>query len=140
MFVILSWNQSRSAPSSSSLLSPNPFFIDLVHLIRRSFRFSPLVRSLVRTCTKAWRYPLPRWGQYAMGCFYFTVPVVGGFGARLHAKPKYLLLVVFFSIGKEGICSSNAGRHVFIFFLIFFLRPIFLGRENDSRLTQGGGT
>ncbi|KAL3756956.1 hypothetical protein ACHAWU_007335 [Discostella pseudostelligera] len=26
----------------------------------------------------AWRYPLPRWGQFAMGCFYFSVPVVGG--------------------------------------------------------------
>ena len=26
----------------------------------------------------AWKYPLPRWGQYAMGCFYASIPIVGG--------------------------------------------------------------
>eukprot|EP01082_Thalassiosira_pseudonana_P015830 g13762.t1 g13762 contig9:380912-381537(+) len=34
--------------------------------------------KLKHTVHTAWRYPLPKWGQYAMGCFYFTIPVVGG--------------------------------------------------------------
>jgi hypothetical protein len=24
------------------------------------------------------RYPLPKWGRFIMGCFYFSVPVIGG--------------------------------------------------------------
>lgn len=27
---------------------------------------------------QAWRYPLPTWGRYAMGCFYASIPIVGG--------------------------------------------------------------
>ncbi|KAL7536865.1 hypothetical protein ACHAXR_007443 [Thalassiosira sp. AJA248-18] len=34
--------------------------------------------KIKNTVHTAWRYPLPKWGQYAMGCFYFTIPVVGG--------------------------------------------------------------
>ncbi|KAL3780928.1 hypothetical protein HJC23_009134 [Cyclotella cryptica] len=34
--------------------------------------------NLKHTVHTAWRYPLPRWGQFAMGCVYFTIPVVGG--------------------------------------------------------------
>mmetsp|Transcript_31272 Transcript_31272/g.67039 ORF Transcript_31272/g.67039 Transcript_31272/m.67039 type:complete len:148 (+) Transcript_31272:42-485(+) len=34
--------------------------------------------KLKHTVHTAWRYPLPKWGQYAMGCVYFTIPVVGG--------------------------------------------------------------
>jgi len=26
----------------------------------------------------AWRYPLPTWGRYAMGCLYASIPIVGG--------------------------------------------------------------
>jgi hypothetical protein len=51
--------------------------------------------------TKAWRYPLPRWGQYAMGCFYFTIPVVGGFGFGffgLLAHHTKRMVLFFFSI------------------------------------------
>jgi hypothetical protein len=33
------------------------------------------VKKYVHT---AWRMPLPKWSQFAMGCFYFSVPVVGG--------------------------------------------------------------
>mmetsp|Transcript_16218 Transcript_16218/g.34275 ORF Transcript_16218/g.34275 Transcript_16218/m.34275 type:complete len:140 (-) Transcript_16218:223-642(-) len=34
--------------------------------------------KIKHTVHTAWRYPLPKWGQYAMGCVYFTVPIVGG--------------------------------------------------------------
>mmetsp|Transcript_7623 Transcript_7623/g.13456 ORF Transcript_7623/g.13456 Transcript_7623/m.13456 type:complete len:151 (-) Transcript_7623:178-630(-) len=34
--------------------------------------------KIKHTVHTAWRYPLPKWGQYAMGCVYFTIPVVGG--------------------------------------------------------------
>ena len=33
------------------------------------------VKKYVHT---AWKVPLPKWGQFAMGCFYFSIPVVGG--------------------------------------------------------------
>mmetsp|Transcript_37495 Transcript_37495/g.90443 ORF Transcript_37495/g.90443 Transcript_37495/m.90443 type:complete len:144 (-) Transcript_37495:121-552(-) len=34
--------------------------------------------KIKHTVHNTWRYPLPKWGRYAMGCIYFTVPVVGG--------------------------------------------------------------
>ncbi|KAL3767869.1 hypothetical protein ACHAWO_013688 [Cyclotella atomus] len=34
--------------------------------------------KLKTTVHTAWRYPLPKWGQYAMGCFYASIPLVGG--------------------------------------------------------------
>mmetsp|Transcript_11309 Transcript_11309/g.24878 ORF Transcript_11309/g.24878 Transcript_11309/m.24878 type:complete len:144 (-) Transcript_11309:199-630(-) len=34
--------------------------------------------KIKHTVHTAWRVPLPKWGQYAMGSFYFTIPIVGG--------------------------------------------------------------
>ena len=32
----------------------------------------------IRYFAQAWRYSFPKWGQYVMHCFYFTVPIVCG--------------------------------------------------------------
>mmetsp|Transcript_9216 Transcript_9216/g.11620 ORF Transcript_9216/g.11620 Transcript_9216/m.11620 type:complete len:145 (+) Transcript_9216:68-502(+) len=45
----------------------------------------------------AWRVPLPRWGQVLMGCFYFSVPVVGGWHVMQWAISK-----AHDSIGEKG--------------------------------------
>jgi hypothetical protein len=45
----------------------------------------------------AWRMPLPKWGQFAMGCFYFSVPVVGGWYVMQWAIGK-----AHKSIGPKG--------------------------------------
>jgi hypothetical protein len=34
--------------------------------------------KLKHTVHEKFRYPLPPWGRFLMGCFYFSVPVVGG--------------------------------------------------------------
>jgi len=43
------------------------------------------VKKYVHT---AWRVPLPRWGQYMMGCVYFSIPVIGGYQVMQWAISK----------------------------------------------------
>mmetsp|Transcript_25898 Transcript_25898/g.38366 ORF Transcript_25898/g.38366 Transcript_25898/m.38366 type:complete len:144 (+) Transcript_25898:175-606(+) len=52
------------------------------------------VKKYVHT---AWRMPLPKWGQFAMGCVYFSVPVVGGWQVMQWAIGK-----AHKSIGPKG--------------------------------------
>lgn len=52
------------------------FFV--MYLLLTQLYMLKYLATSIHTIKKAWRYPLPRWGQYAMGCFYFTIPVVGG--------------------------------------------------------------
>ncbi|KAL7537803.1 hypothetical protein ACHAWF_005900 [Thalassiosira exigua] len=53
--------------------------------------------KLKHTVHTAWRYPLPKWGQYAMGCFYFTIPIVGGWHVMQWAISKSVD-----EIGEQG--------------------------------------
>ncbi len=47
--------------------------------VRESFQtFNQRHERLKNYVHTAWKVPLPKWGQFAMGCFYFSVPVVGG--------------------------------------------------------------
>lgn len=63
----------------------------------------------------AWRVPLPKWGQFAMGCFYFSVPVVGGWHVMQWAigkshksiGPKGELLEIKEVQGTGGVAAVN---------------------------------
>jgi hypothetical protein len=47
-------------------------------IIEAARKFNERHERLKKYVHTAWRMPLPKWGQFAMGCFYFSVPVVGG--------------------------------------------------------------
>mmetsp|Transcript_15101 Transcript_15101/g.32891 ORF Transcript_15101/g.32891 Transcript_15101/m.32891 type:complete len:149 (+) Transcript_15101:51-497(+) len=49
------------------------------------------------TVHTAWRYPLPPWGRFVMGCIYFSIPVVGGYAVMQWAISKS-----WESIGERG--------------------------------------
>ena len=53
--------------------------------------------KLKHTVHTAWRYPLPPWGRFLAGCFYFSVPVVGGYAVMQWAIGKS-----WESIGERG--------------------------------------
>ena len=52
---------------------------------------------LKKAVHEGWRYPLPRWGQAAMGFVYFCIPVVGGYFVMQWAISKS-----HESIGERG--------------------------------------
>jgi len=52
---------------------------------------------LKKTIHEGWRYPLPPWGRAVMACFYFSVPVVGGWYVMQWAISKSHA-----SIGEQG--------------------------------------
>jgi hypothetical protein len=68
----------------------------------------------------AWRMPLPKWGQFAMGCFYFSVPVVGGWYVMQWAigkahksigpKGEYLQVKEVQGIGQTAIINGETKR------------------------------
>ncbi len=71
--------------------------------------------KLKHTVHTAWRYPLPKWGQYAMGCVYFTIPVVGGWYVMQWAISKSVE-----EIGERGelvdvVCNDD------ILFILWYL-------------------
>lgn len=35
-----------------------------------------------------WRYPLPPWGRFLMGCVYFSLPMLVGYPAWLFVQAK----------------------------------------------------
>lgn len=47
-------------------------------IFERARSFNERHERLKKYVHTAWRVPLPKWGQFAMGCLYFTIPVVGG--------------------------------------------------------------
>jgi hypothetical protein len=50
--------------------------MERIHNAARSFHIRhEKIKKYVHT---AWKVPLPKWGQFVMGCFYFSLPVVGG--------------------------------------------------------------
>ena len=47
-------------------------------IIEQFRRFNDRHERLKKYVHTAWRVPLPKWGQVAMGCLYFSIPVVRG--------------------------------------------------------------
>jgi len=60
-------------------------------------RFNENHNKLKHYVHTAWRVPLPRWGQFTMGCVYATIPIIGGFYAMEWTKRKQRDL-----IGEKG--------------------------------------
>jgi hypothetical protein len=50
--------------------------------------FNQAHNRLKHTVHTTWRYPLPPWGRFAMGCFYFSMPVVAGYYVSIWAVSK----------------------------------------------------
>jgi hypothetical protein len=48
-------------------------------LISKVHEFNQAHNRLKYTVHTAWRYPLPPWGRFLMGCFYFSIPVTVGY-------------------------------------------------------------
>lgn len=66
--------------------------------IRSALRhFNEKHEKVKHTVHTAWRYPLPRWGRFVMGCIYFSFPVVGGYAVMQWAISKS-----WESIGERG--------------------------------------
>jgi len=55
---------------------------------RKIDAFNKAHNRLIHTVHTAWRVPLPPWGQFAMGCVYFAVPIVIGYNTSLWAIDK----------------------------------------------------
>ncbi|CAJ1948309.1 unnamed protein product [Cylindrotheca closterium] len=47
--------------------------------LTKAHEFTQAHNRLKHTVHTAWRYPLPPWGRFLMGCFYFSIPVTGGY-------------------------------------------------------------
>lgn len=68
----------------------------------------------------AWRMPLPKWGQFVMGCFYFSVPVVGGWHVMqwaigkahksIGAKGEYLEVKEVQGLGQTAVIDGEIKR------------------------------
>ena len=68
----------------------------------------------------AWRMPLPKWGQFAMGCIYFSIPVVGGWHVMQWAigeahksigpKGEYLEVKEVQGIGQSAIVDGEVKK------------------------------
>ena len=88
---------------SSVLISaapPQPFPALAMNAIARTLRtLHEKHENLKRIVHTGWRYPLPKWGQFAMGCVYFTIPVVGGWFVMQWAISKSVV-----EIGERGEC------------------------------------
>jgi hypothetical protein len=52
---------------------------------------------LKHTVHEGMRVPLPKWGRFAMGCFYFCIPLVGG-----HYVMQWAISKSHESIGEQG--------------------------------------
>jgi hypothetical protein len=75
------------------------------------------VKTYVHT---AWRMPLPKWGQFAMGCIYFSIPVVGGWHVMQWAigeahksigpKGEYLEVKEVQGIGQSAIVDGEVKK------------------------------
>jgi hypothetical protein len=50
--------------------------------------FNQAHTRLKHTVHTTWKYPLPPWGRFAMGCLYFSMPVVAGYYVSIWAVSK----------------------------------------------------
>jgi hypothetical protein len=90
------------------------------NIIEAARKFNERHERLKKYVHTAWRMPLPKWGQFAMGCFYFSVPVVGGWYVMQWAigkahksigpKGEYLQVKEVQGIGQTAIVNGETKR------------------------------
>jgi hypothetical protein len=84
-------SKSSTGSSSSGSRAPPSSIYRLLH------EFSIRHERLKHAIHNGFRYPLPRWGRFVMGCIYFSIPVVSGWYVMqwaIHQSHK--------SIGEHG--------------------------------------
>lgn len=89
-------------------------------IIEAARKFNERHERLKKYVHTAWRMPLPKWGQFAMGCFYFSVPVIGGWYVMQWAigkahksigpKGEYLQVKEVQGIGQTAIVNGETKR------------------------------
>jgi hypothetical protein len=84
-------------------------------LLTKVHEFNQAHNRLKHTVHTAWRYPLPPWGRFIMGCFYFSLPVTGGYYlmTKTVSKSEETMEERLVDVADGGKCKILSKQHLY---------------------------